>query len=118
MPTKNNNKELKNFVDNVADKSHLRVETDLGDGFFRLRATEAQRRQAQQDIRNVEDIVIEILRNSRDAHAKNIYLATHTEDNYRHLLIIDDGDGVPKSHQEIIFEPYVTSKLDTMINDI
>lgn len=116
--TTQKNKDLKKFVDTVADKSHLRVESDLGDGFFRLRATEAQRRQAKQDIRNVEDIIIEILRNSRDANSKNIYLATHTENNFRHLLIIDDGNGVPKSHHEIIFEPYVTSKLNSVISDV
>lgn len=116
MPTVTN-KELKNFVDNVCDKSHLRVESDLGDGYFRLRATEAQRRQAKQDIRSCEDVIIEILRNSRDAGAKNIFVATNTEDSYRNITIIDDGNGVPKSHHKIIFEPYVTSKLDTMTSD-
>ena len=109
--------DLKDFVDKHAQTSHLRVEKDLGGGFFRLRASEAQRRQAQQDIRSVEDIVIEMLRNSRDAGARNIYVATNTEDSFRNLLIIDDGSGVPRSHHETIFEPYVTSKLDTMSID-
>lgn len=114
----NKNTELVDFVDNVCDKSHLRVESDLGDGYFRLRATEAQRRQAQQDIRCSEDIVIETLRNSRDAGAKNIFLATNTESDFRNIIIIDDGSGVPKNHHKTIFEPYVTSKLDTMTKDI
>lgn len=110
-------KDLKDFVDKHAQTSHLRVERDLGDGYFRLRASEAQRRQAQQDIRSVEDAVIELLRNSRDAGASNIYLAVNTEDNFRNILIIDDGCGVPISHHKTIFEPYVTSKLDTMSMD-
>lgn len=111
------NKELRDFVDNVCDDSHLRVESDLGDGYFRLRATEAQRRQAKQDIRSCEDAVIEMLRNSRDAGAKNIFLGTNSENNYRHILVIDDGDGIPKTHHELVFEPYVTSKLNSMITD-
>lgn len=110
-------KDLKNFVDKVAETSHLRVAKDLGDGYVKLRPSEAQRRQAQQDIRCVEDATIELLRNSRDAGAKNIYLATNTEENFRHLLIIDDGCGVPETHHETIFEPYVTSKLDSMSMD-
>ncbi len=112
-----NDKDLKKFVDKVAETSHLRVAKDLGDGYVRLRASEAQRRQAQQDIRCVEDATIELLRNSRDAGAKNIYLATNTEENFRHLLIIDDGCGVPQTHHKTIFEPYVTSKLDSMSMD-
>ena len=110
-------KDLKDFVDKHAQTSHLRVEKDLGDGYFRLRASEAQRHQAQQDIRSVEDAVIELLRNSRDAGAKNIFLATNSEENFRHILVIDDGSGVPRTHHKTIFEPYVTSKLDTMSMD-
>lgn len=109
--------DLKDFVDKHAQTSHLRVEKDLGGGFFRLRASEAQRRQAQQDIRSIEDVIIEMLRNSRDAGAHNIYVATNTEESFRNLLVIDDGSGVPKGHHKVIFEPYVTSKLDTMTTD-
>lgn len=116
--TQNKDTELKNFVDKVCDSSHLRVETDLGDGYFRLRAVEAQRRQAAQDIRCSEDIVIEMLRNSRDAEAKNIFIALNSDSNYRNILVIDDGVGIPKKHHKTIFEPYVTSKLDTMKKDI
>lgn len=111
-------KNLKDFLDNVCETSHLRVESDLGDGYVRLRASEAQRRQAKQDIRCNEDIVIEMLRNSRDAGAKNIFVAANKEDGNRHILIIDDGQGIPKTHHELIFEPYVTSKLDSMTTDI
>lgn len=109
--------DLKDFVDKHAQTSHLRVEKDLGAGFFRLRPGEAQRRQALQDIRCIEDVVVELLRNSRDAGASNIYVATNTEDSFRNILIIDDGSGVPKGHHKVIFEPYVTSKLDTMTTD-
>ncbi len=96
-----------------AIESHLRVETDLGDGFVRLKSSEAERRQAIQDIRSSEDIVIELLRNARDAHAQHIFLATAREKNRRRIVAIDDGDGVPRSMHTYIFEPRVTSKLDT-----
>lgn len=115
--SKPNDKDLKNFVDSVAKKSHLRVDKDLGDGYVRLRASEAQRRQAHQDIRCVEDAIIELLRNSRDASAQNIYVATNTEGDCRNILIIDDGFGVPVKQHKNIFEPYVTSKLDSMKED-
>ena len=37
---------LTEFIDSVCGESHLRVEADLGDGFVRLRSSEAERRQA------------------------------------------------------------------------
>lgn len=58
---------LTDFIEDVTGDSHLRVEDDLGDGFVRLRVSEAERRQARHDIRSSEDIVIEMLRNARDA---------------------------------------------------
>ena len=66
---------LSDFIDDVCGESRLRVEDDLGDGFVRLRSSEAERRQAAQDIRSSEDVVIELLRNARDAGASRIYLA-------------------------------------------
>ncbi len=109
--------DLESFVETVCGDSHLRVETDLGDGFVRLRSSEAQRRQAAQDIRCSEDIVIEMLRNARDAHARNIFLATNKCANTRRIVMLDDGDGVPGHLQQTIFEPRVTSKLDTFHMD-
>lgn len=105
---------LTNFVESVCNESHLRVETDLGDGFVRLKSEEAERRQAAHDIRTCEDALIELLRNSRDAHAHTLFVATSKSNGIRSLLVIDDGDGIPDSMQELIFEPRVTSKLDTM----
>lgn len=105
---------LTSFVSNVCDQSYLRVETDLGDGFVRLRSEEAQRRQAVHDIRSTEDALIELLRNARDAHARNIFVATNKVGNLRSLVVLDDGDGIPRNMQELIFEPRVTSKLDSM----
>lgn len=105
---------LEQFVDSVCGDSHLRVEVDLGDGFVRLRSAEAERRQAVHDIRSSEDIVIEMLRNARDAHANSIFLAVSREGSRRRIVMVDDGDGVPPSMHERIFEPRVTSKLDTM----
>lgn len=105
---------LTSFVESVCGQSHLRVEDDLGDGFVRLRSAEAERRQAAHDIRSTEDIVIEMLRNARDASARNIFLAVSREEKVRKLCMIDDGCGIPSSMHERIFEPRVTSKLDSM----
>ncbi len=108
---------LLGFIESVAGDSHVRVEENLGDGYVRLRISEAERRQAKHDIRSVEDIVIELLRNSRDAGASNIFLATTKDSTMRTITIIDDGSGIPAHMHELVFEPRVTSKLDTMLSD-
>ena len=98
-------------------RDSLRVEENLGDGFVKLRVSEAERRQAKHDIQHVEDIVVEMLRNSRDAGAKSIYVATMKEEGVRTLLFLDDGAGVPDDMRERIFDARVTSKLETMKMD-
>lgn len=108
---------LQNFIEQVSGEDHSRVQDDLGNGFVRLRAAEAQRRQAKQDIRSFEDVVIEMLRNARDAHATAIFVATWASKEQRFLTMIDDGDGIPMGLQDTIFEPFVTSKLDTFHSD-
>lgn len=105
---------LTHFISQLSGDGHLRVEADLGDGFVRLRSAEAERRQAIQDIRCSEDIVIELLRNARDAGAHSIFLASSKSGNTRRLVVIDDGCGIPPSMHSHIFEPRVTSKLDSM----
>ncbi|NPD30290.1 ATP-binding protein [Eggerthellaceae bacterium zg-1084] len=101
------------FVKRVSGSDHQRVEEDFGEGFVRLRISEAERRQALQDIRGSEDIVLELLRNARDAHASHIFLATSREGARRTILCIDDGEGIPASMHRRVFEPRVTSKLDS-----
>ena len=104
---------LQQFVASVNGESHLRVEHDFGDGFVRLRTSEAERRQAAQDIRNVESIVLELLRNSRDAHSAHVFVAVSREGDKRLITVIDDGEGIPPAMHGHVFEPRVTSKLDT-----
>lgn len=111
------NSDLLKFVTAVSGDAHLKVEEDLGDGFVRLKLSEAERRQAKHDIRSVEDIVVELLRNARDAHAQRVFLATGREGDVRILTVIDDGVGVPAALKDKIFEPRVTSKLETMVMD-
>ncbi len=109
--------DLEQFIEEVTGEGHLRVEHDFGDGFVRLRSAEAERRQAKHDIRCTEDMVIEMLRNSRDAGAKSIFVASSREGSKRRLCVIDDGGGIPRPMWERIFEARVTSKLDTVHMD-
>jgi hypothetical protein len=108
---------LIDFIEQVSGGLHLRVEENLGSGFVRLRSEEAERRQAKHDIRQVEDIVIEMLRNARDAKASSVYIATAKEGDIRGFTVIDDGEGIPPELHELVFEPRVTSKLETMLED-
>lgn len=108
---------LVDFVSKVSGESVVRVEESFGDGFVRLRVGEAERRQAKHDIRCVEDIVIELLRNARDAQARTIFLATTKDGADRSLVMVDDGSGVPDAMRERIFDARVTSKLDTVHMD-
>ncbi len=105
--------DLANFVESFVGEGHMRVEADLGFGYVRLRLTEAESRQAIQDIRSSEDILIELLRNARDAQAKQIFVALARNGSARKIVVIDDGCGIPQELHGAIFEPRVTSKLDT-----
>lgn len=109
--------ELISFIASMSGEGNLRVEENLGEGYVRLRVSEAERRQAKHDIQHVEDIVIEMLRNARDAGANKIYLATAKEEGVRTLLFLDNGSGVPEDMQERIFDARVTSKLESMKMD-
>jgi hypothetical protein len=108
---------LIDFVSAVSGEEYLKVEENLGDGYVRLNISEAERRQAKHDIRGAEDIVVELLRNARDARAGRVFVATSREGDHRTLTVIDDGVGVPPSMQERVFEPRVTSKLESMVTD-
>ncbi|MHB1376851.1 MAG: ATP-binding protein [Candidatus Humimicrobiaceae bacterium] len=114
-----NNSDIKNFLSELGLENVLNVEQDLGEGYVKLRISEAERRQSLQDIKSVEDIVIELLRNSRDAGAKNIFIGTKKiEDKKRFIYFIDDGKGIPKKFHELIFEARITSKLENAVKDI
>ncbi|MBV9453302.1 MAG: ATP-binding protein [Rubrobacter sp.] len=62
-------------------------------------------------LRFVEDALLELLRNARDAGALNIYVAsTRKARRHRTLTVIDDGCGIPAIHKHLIFEAGVTSR--------
>jgi hypothetical protein len=83
---------------------------DLGAGFARLTGVEGARRGPSR-ITHVEDALLELARNARDAGAANIYVAsTLTDRRYRTLTVIDDGHGIPKSHRDLILQPGVTTR--------
>jgi hypothetical protein len=101
---------------NIAEQ--LKVEEDLGSGYVKLKISESERRQALQDIKCVEDIVVELLRNSRDAGSKNIFIATKkTAEKRRLVYCIDDGRGIPQKFHNLIFQSRVTSKLEDGARD-
>lgn len=109
-------KDIEFVVDSCKDLP--RIEEDLGFGYVRLLVDEAEKRQAKHDIRSVEDVLIELLRNSRDAQAKHILVAVSTtEDSLKRILVVDDGQGIPiKLHQKV-FDSRVTSRLYNLIED-
>ncbi|OUN89181.1 ATP-binding protein [[Collinsella] massiliensis] len=109
--------DLISFIASMTGEGNLRVEENLGEGYVRLRVAEAERRQAKHDIQHVEDIVIEMLRNARDAHATALYVATVKEGGQRTLLFLDNGCGIPRDMHERIFDARVTSKLESMKMD-
>ena len=83
---------------------------DLGAGFARLSGVEGLRRSPGR-LRSVEDALSELLRNSRDAGARNVYVASSlSARRYRRLTVIDDGRGIPETHKHLVFEPGVTSR--------
>lgn len=108
---------LLDFVSTLSGGDVLRVEESLGSGFVRLRVAEAERRQAKHDIQCVEDAVIEMLRNARDAGCERIFVASSKEGDNRCVLMVDDGAGIPKDMYDVIFDARVTTKLDTMRMD-
>ncbi len=114
----NNNADLNRFLSDLDIKNKLNIEEDLGNGYVKLKISEAERRQALQDIHTVEDIIIELLRNSRDAGSKNIFIGTKKiGENRRIICCIDDGKGIPPKFHNLIFQARVTSKLDDGIKD-
>lgn len=113
-----NSSDIKRFLSELKIKDSLNIEEDLGDGYVKLKISEAERRQALQDINCVEDIIVELLRNSRDAGSKNIFIGTKKiEDKRRKIYFIDDGNGIPPNLQKLIFESRVTSKMENGIKD-
>jgi hypothetical protein len=83
---------------------------DLGSGFARLTGTEGARR-VPSPISHVEDALLELLRNARDAGARNIFVATTLRlRRYRTITVLDDGRGIPETHKTMIFEPGITTR--------
>ena len=90
---------------------------DLGAGFARLTGVEGARRGPSR-IAHVEDALAELLRNARDAGARNVLVAsTLTRRRFRTLTVIDDGSGIPDPYIDLVFEPGVTTRhLDPILD--
>lgn len=108
---------LGDFVRSLSGERTRRVEESLGDGYVRLVVEEAERRQAKHDIRHVEDVIVELLRNARDAGARRIFVATARDGDRRSVVVLDDGCGIPQEMHEAVFEARVTSKLNSLVTD-
>lgn len=116
--TSKEREDVVDFVSKLTGNARLRIEENLPHGFVRLKVAEAERRQAQQDIRSVEDIVTEMVRNSRDAGARHILVAFQKEQGmYRKIVVLDDGCGIPTDMHTLVFEPRVTSKSEDFGED-
>ncbi|MBC7333549.1 MAG: ATP-binding protein [Actinobacteria bacterium] len=105
------------FLSDLGINDILKIEEDLGNGYVRLKISEAERRQALQDIKCIEDIIVELLRNSRDAKSRNIFIGTRKSSARRIIHFIDDGVGIPPDFHNVIFESRVTSKLEDGVSD-
>ena len=106
------------FVRKFADQDTFTVEEELGHGYVRLKITEAERRQALQDIRCVEDVAKELVRNARDAGADRIYVTFQKEKGrWRNITVLDNGNGIPQAMHRKIFEARVTSKVRDVVRD-
>ncbi len=90
---------------------------DLGAGFARLTGVEGARRGPSR-ITHVEDALAELLRNARDAGARNVLVAsTLTRRRFRTLTVIDDGHGIPDAYASLVFDPGVTTRhLDPVVD--
>ena len=83
---------------------------DLGSGFARLTGPEGARR-SPSHLHLVEDALLELLRNARDAGARSVFVASSLKGRrYRTLTVLDDGHGIPETHKALIFEPGVTTR--------
>jgi len=90
---------------------------DLGAGFARLTGVEGARRGPSR-ITHVEDALAELLRNARDAGARNVLVAsTLTRRRFRTLTVLDDGHGIPDAYADLVFDPGVTTRhLDPVLD--
>jgi hypothetical protein len=91
---------------------------DLGFGFARLTGPEGARRGPSR-LHYVEDALLELLRNARDAGARSVFVASSLKNRrYRTLTVLDDGHGFPDTHTALIFEPGVTTRhLSPVLDD-
>ncbi|MBN1289873.1 MAG: ATP-binding protein [Actinobacteria bacterium] len=111
-------KALNDFISSLTSNTLQKVEEKLGYGFVKLKVAEAERRQAYHDIRSVEDVIRELVRNSRDAGANNVLVGFQKEKGrFRRITVLDDGCGVPEEMQSLIFEPRVTSRCESYEED-
>ena len=90
---------------------------DLGAGFARLTGVEGARRSPSR-ITHVEDALAELLRNARDAGARNVLVASAlTRRRFRTLTVLDDGHGIPDPYADLVFDPGVTTRhLDPVVD--
>jgi hypothetical protein len=90
---------------------------DLGHGFARLTGLEGARRGPSR-VHAVEDALLELLRNARDAGAERLYVAsTLRRRRFRTLTVLDDGEGIPEPYRDLVFEPGVTTRHLNPVHD-
>jgi two-component system NtrC family sensor kinase len=69
------------------------------------------------DFQQIEQVIINLLHNACDALSdvrgqKEIHIKTSLEHPFAHIVIQDNGPGIPKELHEKIFEPFFTTKAE------
>jgi PAS domain S-box-containing protein len=58
----------------------------------------------------MEQAMINLISNAAQAGASNVAIRTERDDRYARIVVIDDGDGIPREEIKYIFDPFYTTR--------
>ncbi len=58
----------------------------------------------------LRDVLLNLLENARQAHARNITVGVEPRDGRVQMVVADDGDGIPTEHLARVFEPHFSTR--------
>jgi two-component system NtrC family sensor kinase len=90
------------FLENHARTNNIEIQTDFQDNIPVIASDQSQ----------LQQVFLNLITNAIDAIEKNgcIEIATRQKENTIEVMIKDDGPGIPKEHQNRIFDPFYTTK--------